>query len=687
LNSWRTARSLTAAICISLVIGCGGGSGGNAGPIAGPPPAPPPPPPPPPAVIALSSRVLNFSASITDLAVSSTRGEIYASLGFHNELLILEAGSYLTRDRFHVGPQPGVMALSADESRLYVALTYGGGVAIVDLNSHAVQRVDVATAIGAHYITALLEVRPGLLLIGTTATRIPSRLVTLDLNQGNAINVVAGGTEVLASTAMLMSPDEAFVYVVDTQASNPPGYVLKLDATQPGLPLVLRASIPTTNRYWAINQDGTRLISGGGLVFDTGTMDRIVNGFVDGTVAKAINSSAIVRGPGARDLYSLDPVTLAVTKTYSTDCPPGLVTDITSSEASGEWMILDAGMICVVSTTAPTVAPGAAADRRLPDRAPPQESVASVEIAMIGGTDIVLDEDRGVAYVAIPMQQRVAVVSLAQFSVIDSIPAPGEIRYIVMSEDGQTLYGGLFDQGRVISIDLDSRDVVGNVDLLSLLGGPGVASIVEIGPGELIVGVHLQSADPSYIVHVLLDDPGNAQRIGCSDGYGSTALWQDPDHDYLYIATNTTRCPVLEKRDVSQPGFPLVITSQPNMSANLGGGQISADGAHLLGASGEIISTNSLWTIGLIVGGRPIASSNPDIVYAAGLYAVSTSRIHDFAWLSIALHGCVSTGDPFGVLDAVVTRDESRFYLLGGGGGLCAVEALPIPANPPGWPD
>jgi len=67
-----------------------------------------------------------------------------------------------------------------------------------------------------------------------------------------------------------------------------------------------------------------------------------------------------------------------------------------------------------------------------------------------------------------------------------------------------------------------------------------------------------------------------------------------------------------------------------------------------------------------------MASSDPDRYY--------------FALLSHGEAGCLSVQPPYGVQEARVSSDETRFYLLGGGGGLCVIEALPVPDNPPGWP-
>jgi hypothetical protein len=309
-------------------------------------------------------------------------------------------------------------------------------------------------------------------------------------------------------------------------------------------------------------------------------------------------------------------------------------------------------------------------------------AVAHVEVPMHGGTDLALDEARRVIYVAVPMQRRIAVVSLDSLREIQSIPIPGEIRYILLSEDGQRLYGGLYDQGRIIVLDLHTRTLVANVDVSMALGRLDVAGMVEISPFELLAGALSVFAEPSRVVHVRLNEPSSASSIGCEADYGGTALWTSPDRRYLYIATNSLRCPLLEKREFRQPDFPVVRSAHPGARANLGTRAMSADGNWLHGAEGQLLSTQTLWSTGYSLAGLPVGSRRADRYYSIGGGMLRTHRIHDYRVLTVAPLGCVSLAPPFGeAVRAVTTNDERSLIVLGHNQPL--IETLCVVDLPP----
>jgi DNA-binding beta-propeller fold protein YncE len=676
-DSMRTRMRAVIVACM-LLVSCGGGSGSSGG--VPPIDPPPPPPPPPPTEVALHSRTVNFGSGFQGVAVDRKRSLIYVSMRERNELLIIDADTYLEVDRFFVGPQPTAVALSEDQDRLYIALEFGGGIAIVDLATRQVRRVDAASAMGTRWISSLLEVSPGRVLLGGSSTDVPSRMVIVDVDNGGATEVAAGGQLVLAAAQLLWKPDRSAILVVD-MVEGESGFLLKLDATTPGLPLLARAPTSSSNRMFEFSADGALLMDGGGTTFDAETLERIAPAFVDGSIGSREDHSEILRASGPLSLYAIDPDTLEPGTHYSTDCPTRLVTGVHPGLRAGEWMINLAGQVCVVATATPEDPPGVDADRMLPPWVIDPVPRPAVEVAADGGTDLELDEARDVAYIAIPMESRIEVMSLSQPAVVDSIAIPGEIRNIAMSDDGNRLYGSLADQGKVVSIDLDSRQVTASLDLATLLGTLTVGDVVEAAPGDLIVGANSPFGDVTYVVLASFADPSAAARIGCTEGYGGTALWKSPDARYLYVATNSLRCPLLEKRDLAQPGFPIVRASElgnSNTGADLGRHAMTSDGRHILGQGGDIISTETLWSLGLVTGsGQPMASSDPDRYYVSSFITVRTVSVHDFAVKNSVQFPCNSVGS--GVAEARVTRDESRFLVLGRGslfvdGSVCVVD-------------
>jgi hypothetical protein len=267
-------------------------------------------------------------------------------------------------------------------------------------------------------------------------------------------------------------------------------------------------------------------------------------------------------------------------------------------------------------------------------------------------------------------------MSLSQLIVVDSIQVPGDIRNIAMSDDGNRLYGSVADQGRVVSIDLDSRQITASLDLQNLLGAPTVGDVVEVGPGDLVVGAYDPTEVTSYVVHVRLADPSGASRIACSEGYGGTAIWKSPDKKYLYIATDTLRCPLLEKRDLTQPGFPIIQATElgnPNTGLDLGRHAMSKDGRYIYSQNLDVIDTKTLWSLGFAGPGpaQPLASNDPDRLYASDGPIVITLNVPEYRILKMTQFPCDSA--IWGIAELRARSDESTFYLLGHDGAVCVV--------------
>jgi hypothetical protein len=194
------------------------------------------------------------------------------------------------------------------------------------------------------------------------------------------------------------------------------------------------------------------------------------------------------------------------------------------------------------------------------------------------------------------------------------------------------------------------------------------------------VGANSPFADPTYVVHVRLADPSAATRIGCPDAYGGTSIWKSPDARFLYIATNSLRCPVFEKRNLRQPGFPIVVATElgnPNTGANTGRHAMSPDGRYVFGQELDVISTKTLWSLGTVGGfGLPMASTDPTRFYASSFNIVRTMSATEFRILGGVTFPCVFV-ERFGGAEARISRDESKVYVLGHDGGVCAVVMRP----------
>lgn len=624
----------------------------------------------PPVNVSLKSRTLDFASDVRGIVPDLARGRIYLAAYDRNQVLVVSNDTLQLISRHYVGQQPGHMIMSLDGSRLYIGLT--GAVAVVDLDTFAVTRHKIAMDLDAFVVGPMIEVRPGELLISGGASA-ASRLITLDVATGARRPVASGAT--FAWTVLIASPDQAYVYVAGGTSTTNPGRLLKLDARQADLPVVTSAATPNGILSLAVNRDGTQLIAGGGAIYDAATLARLTAGSLDGTVAATTDGGQILQAPGATVVRQLDPSSFGEISSHPHDCTPARLTGLVSLGRDGQWALNQPGMLCVVSMATPTTPPGVDADRRLPSVWPDSVLVPFTETAIVGAVDVALDEPRGVVYLPIPVQQQLAIYSLQQIAVVQTLPMPGSAHRVQMSADGERLYIGFREAGRVAAMDLTTRQIVASVDVGSLLGPAEVWDMVEVAPMHLLISALAQSVSTTYIVEVFLDNPGQSRRVGCTLGYGSTGLQASPDRRFLMVATNRIGCPLFAKWDLTVPGFPTVLATSDNNQNNLGRTAVTIDGSLMIGQDGHVIDTDTLWPTALSAPGVPMGGSTPDRFYVAGGQSVVTVRTSDFAVTSIAQSICQSVV-PGGVNRAVATADGSRFLVLGSGGGLFVPQAL-----------
>jgi hypothetical protein len=627
----------------------------------------------------LTSRLLDFASGTLGAVVADpVRHRVYVAAPARNELIVLDADSYLVLDHFFVGSAPTTLSLSSDGAHLYVGLNQGGAIAVVDLATFAVTTIPVATELGTPIITSLLEVRQGVVLVGgMDVGATPVKLLTVDVNNGRNIQPVAGGTTFSSVTSIVASADGHVVYLSGNSYApttvGGPEMLTSLDATKTTLP-ILHSKQVTSVANVVVSQDGTRLMDNGGALYDSSTLQRIATGYPGGVVAETRDHREVMQSSVNNVLLEYGGPSLGTAKSYQHDCAVGPVA-MSATELRGEWMLNGfPWQLCVVSTTTPSQAPGVSGSRALPQFIPTPVFVPYAEVYDGYVNDAVIDSARGVAYASNGFAGSIDVYSLASQSIVASIALSDKPMLITMSDDGKILYAGLFNLGAVVAIDLSTRTVVTTINLLSALGGPGVFQLSEIAPGHLLVSaLGGPVAGPSpYLVDVVISDPTSPKRVGCAAGYsGHFAI--SKDKHYLYGFDLSTGC-APEKRDLTLPGYPVVVSGPVGGYETGGVMAVSADGAHLY-ANGLVIDTANLQQTALLEGGFPIASSRPDIYYLVSGQTVTTIELHDLKILSVAQNVCQSVID--GVNEASMSADEKTVISVGDGADLCVTRIAP----------
>jgi hypothetical protein len=632
----------------------------------------------------LTSRQIDFLSGSLGAVVSDTsRNRIYVAAPIRNEVVVLDASSYLVLSHFFVGSQPQAMALSSDSSTLYVGLNQGGAVVLVNPDTQAFATISVATVMGTSFVNSLIELRPGVLLVGGagagtgTANSGYGNLITLTI-ASDAIQPVALGFAIQRVITLSRTSDGRRVYGLGYLYGNPVGQevLFSLDATQPSMPLV--ASMPVESlANIVISKDGTKILTNTGAIFDATSLHRLVAGGGTSAVGETEGGGSIASAVNASALGILDSSSFAALVNYTDDCNPGAgATSLTSAPTGGEWIVgTTANTLCVVSTTNPSAAPGAAGSRALPPDVPPITMVPWMEVPEVANS-AVIDNARGVAYVANGVGS-VDIFSLVQQTFIGSIPTSGGAGVVTLSSDGTTLYAGLFDIGAVVTIDRNTNSVTNTVNLTSALGTANIVSITEISPGHILVS-SIPSAGGvgpnTYLVDVVLSNLSSVQRVGCASGYQGALPLVSRDGHYLYVF-GTSACPPAEKRDLTQPGYPVVMSGPLGGYGGGGGTVLTADGAHLI-SGGVVIDTNTMQQTANYFGGIALASSNPDRYYLVSEQSVLTMELHDLKVLSFVQNQCQSIIDE--TTDATISADEKTVISLAAGyGAICVTQIVP----------
>ena len=642
----------------------------------------------------LKSQLIDLGNVSAQVVPDVNRHRVYATTPERNELVVLDGDTYLVVTHFFVGSGPKAMALSADGASLYVALSTGGAIAIVNLTTLQVTNVPVASAIGTSAINSLVELKPGVLLIGASGAGLPpgpfsgrGNLATIDLGNGNAVQPVAGTLVLQSVSFLLRSADGTKVYGIGTTFPSGPGAgsqtLFSLDATQSSLPLIATHGTSQESAL-AESLDGMHLVGATGSIYDTQMLAISARGSANpGVVGATADRTVILQTNGSVSFERIDGQTLNET-TYSDDCPDVIFGSMTAMETRGEWLFAVATSLCAVSLDNPTQPPGVPGSRALPPNVPDPVLVPWSEVADGYVNDIAFDNPRGVVYTANGYNHTVDTVTLGGQTIIQSIPVGGLPQVIRLSADGNTVYAGLSDTGEVVTIDVPTSSVTSRVNLTTLLGTPIVFRIAELSPGHV-----LASAIPSqggigpntYLVDVTLSDPTSARRVGCAIGYDGAQPIISPDHHYLYVL-NATSCPP-EKRDLTSPEYP-VVASGP--LGGYGGGNgleaISPDGARIFSGA-AVIDTSTMEQVALIGGnGIALASKNPDIYYQVLSQTISTIELHDLRILSIVQNACQSTLDA--VDNVAISADEKTVIAVGNGyssagaaGALCITQIAP----------
>jgi DNA-binding beta-propeller fold protein YncE len=206
---------------------------------------------------------------------------LYASVPSLGEIVAISTVDFSIVDRILVGSQPRGIDLNADGTELFAALNGAGSVAIVDLDTNAISRINIGAELDDPRTWDVVEGQTDRLFVSSNpGSNGFAYIVEILRDSGNAAQRVASNRIIRASPVFAVDPDERFLYV---GSGFSPNSLYKLDMAIATAPIILEddhGSVSGTNAL-EVNLDGMRIHLGSGQVLRTGSFvddERLVGG-------------------------------------------------------------------------------------------------------------------------------------------------------------------------------------------------------------------------------------------------------------------------------------------------------------------------------------------------------------------------------------------------------------------------
>jgi DNA-binding beta-propeller fold protein YncE len=486
------------------------------------------------------ARVLSLSPShgdqfAFDMEPDPARDRLYVSARDRNEIISFSTTTYQVVERIPIGSKPKGLTLSDDGTKLYVALSRGGGVAALDLATNQVQRIETAAVNRSGYIEDVAEsanrlyTRASLLL--RTGDPFDVWLAKVDRAQGDAVEE-AGGAATAQAVSLVARGN--FLYVALPLGA--PDRILKLDLSQPGTPVVLDRQFPrgTDVTQLTLSPDGSKLVLRTGEVLRTSdltTEGSIIAGM--GTVFSADGRWLIdILGGNVfvtNQFLLYDANTLIIHRPFTANCTSDQTSKVAHVAAHDELAVIRFGELCVFSlSNRLTVSGQDGPSPEMPDEPAPVALPATAYPGLLNGqiAAAAIDASRGYLYLTgmAAGGPELVVARLLDGSLVHrtSLPGISQPGAVALNDDGTRVYTlqSLSGMSQVGVFDPDTLTSLAPIPFdPTLLVTPGNQSegwardMAWRGDGELLLTAGT-SGTPAAFVVALNTDTGVARHIG-----------------------------------------------------------------------------------------------------------------------------------------------------------------------------
>lgn len=285
------------------------------------------------------------------------------------------------------------------------------------------------------------------------------------------------------------------------------------------------------------------------------------------------------------------------------------------------------------------------------------------------GQDMALDSANNLVYVSVPDSREIAIVSLADRRIIDTIHLPGEPYGIDLSLNGKYLFVALMGNSAFAVIDLATHAV--QVHQLNLTGSPDTYDIVEAAPNRLFITSNSGGTDLARVVQYDLTTDtesmvANNRIIGANPD-----LVPSPNADFVYIGEGFIPNS-LYKLSLQDSAADIVLDNQSSVAEtyNLA---VNTSDTRIATAFGQVLNTTSFAQEGKVHAGVSYASTTGNTLSVAA----SSGRVLQYDFNSLAQTGEFATGcAPAQTVDKLIVPGSQQSAALLINNDLCLSMSL-----------
>lgn len=280
-----------------------------------------------------------------DIALDRIRRMVYVSVPSRNEIVKISTDDYSIVQRVIVGSSPRGIDLSIDRTRLFIALSQAGAIAVLDLESGEVEEIVVGDVVGHSSVYDVVEGTQNQVFVSANpGSGGLAKIAKVSLDQGNMVQTVASNQFIRANPVFEVSPDRAFLYIGEGFSPNS---LYKLDLSQETAPIVLEddhGSVSGTS-HLEVSPDGGRIYLTSEQVLRTGSFIQA------GSVASGIHQfgadpSRVYIADEPNEISIYDTETFLEIDFFNLNCSFQNIRKLVVLPGDSGWLVLGDDLLC-----------------------------------------------------------------------------------------------------------------------------------------------------------------------------------------------------------------------------------------------------------------------------------------------------------------------------------------------------